>query len=71
MQAIILQFLKGKTGKIEHLNTLHGPPLGAMEDLSYRDEKILFQEGDHFISFTDGVTEAIWMKNVNFILTRG
>ena len=45
-------------GKVEFLKGSHGMVLGGMEGMKYRENKIVLNEGDKFILYTDGVTEA-------------
>ena len=46
------------------------PPLGAMEDLEYEDEKITLMPGDKIFVYTDGVPEATNASNELFGMER-
>jgi sigma-B regulation protein RsbU (phosphoserine phosphatase) len=46
-------------GQLETLPQRHGPIIGAMEDLAYKESVIELGKGDQLFVFTDGVTEAM------------
>lgn len=50
--------LKRKNGDIELLKNIHGPVIGALEGIDYKEETIRLQAGDLLFLYTDGVTEA-------------
>ena len=52
-------YIKRKSDALEILDQRHGPVIGALEDLAYRETKISLNQGDRLIMFTDGVTEAM------------
>jgi sigma-B regulation protein RsbU (phosphoserine phosphatase) len=52
-------YVKRKDGHLECLDERHGPIIGAVEGLAYRESHIELAEGDAFLVFTDGVTEAM------------
>lgn len=41
------------------LGDLHGPVLGAMEELDYAETEVAMAAGDLLVAYTDGVTEAM------------
>lgn len=45
-------------GKLLRMDKRHGPVGGAMEGISYREDKVILHPGDTLFMFTDGVTEA-------------
>jgi PAS domain S-box-containing protein len=45
-------------GKLEKLHELHGPVVGAMEGLEYKEQVVDVTPGDLILTYTDGVTEA-------------
>jgi len=45
-------------GSAEFLRRLHGPPLAALENMSYRSDRHPLQDGDTILLYTDGITEA-------------
>jgi len=52
-------YVKRKAGQLECLDERHGPIIGAVEGLAYRESQVELAEGDAFLVFTDGVTEAM------------
>jgi len=50
--------LRKSTG-IECLNQRHGPIIGAVEDVAFKESESQLSEGDSVFIFTDGVTEAM------------
>ena len=50
--------IRHRDGSAEFLRTLHGPPLAALEGMTYRSDSIPLQDGDVVLLYTDGVTEA-------------
>lgn len=50
--------IRHKDGSAEFLRTLHGPPLAALEGMSYRSDSHMLQDGDTLLLYTDGITEA-------------
>ncbi|MCO4761566.1 MAG: SpoIIE family protein phosphatase [Myxococcales bacterium] len=46
-------------GSTEVLKRRHGPVVGAMDGLAYREDEFTLQPGDVLFLFTDGVTEAM------------
>jgi len=56
-------YLKRVNGEIETLDTLHGPVVGAVEDFVYNEDSLKMLANDKLILFTDGVNEAMNIKN--------
>jgi PAS domain S-box-containing protein len=52
-------YIKRKDGTLQRLDQRHGPAIGAMEGLVYKEERDRLQPGDLLFLYTDGVTEAI------------
>lgn len=52
-------YIKRRDGSIETLNKRHGPVMGAMEGIAYKEDKNRLYQGDMIFLFTDGVTEAM------------
>lgn len=52
-------YIKRRDGTIETLKKCHGPVIGAMEGIAYKEEKNRLYQGDMILLFTDGVTEAM------------
>lgn len=52
-------YLRHSDGSLEMLNQRHGPAIGILEDLTYRESRITLKTGDMLIAYTDGVTEAM------------
>ena len=53
-------------GRFDWLKAKHGLVLAAMEDVSYKQEELLLQQGDELFLYTDGVTEAVNDRNELF-----
>ncbi|MCP3964936.1 MAG: SpoIIE family protein phosphatase [Lentisphaerae bacterium] len=51
--------------KVEHISTLHGPPLG-ISDTQYSTAKLKLNAGDSILLYTDGVTEAFNVEQEEF-----
>jgi len=51
-------YIKRKKGGIEKLKDLHGPVIGAMEGVDYKESYGSVKKGDLILAYTDGVTEA-------------
>ena len=45
-------------GKLKKLDTLHGPVVGAMPGLDYKEDVIRINKGDRIFAYTDGIHEA-------------
>ena len=45
--------------KLERLDTLHGPVLGAIEEMAYKEGNTDIHLDDYIVLYTDGVTEAM------------
>jgi sigma-B regulation protein RsbU (phosphoserine phosphatase) len=52
-------YLKRDDGKLEHLNQRHGPIIGAVEGIAYKEDRISIKPDDIIFLYTDGVTEAM------------
>ncbi|MFC1689041.1 SpoIIE family protein phosphatase [Pseudomonadota bacterium] len=52
-------YIRRQDGSMEVLSQRHGPIIGAMEDLAYKESSIDLGMGDELFIFTDGVTEAM------------
>ncbi|WP_372949023.1 SpoIIE family protein phosphatase [Mariniphaga sp.] len=59
-------FILKPDGKITELNVAHGLPLGLYPEKEYKESKIKLDEGDTIILYTDGVTELLNEKKVQF-----
>ena len=47
----------------ERLATLHGPVLGAIEEMTYKEGTTILNADDYVLLYTDGVTEAMNRSN--------
>ncbi len=47
-----------KSGKVEALENIGGPPVGLVEGSIYNQQEIKIEAGDAFFAYTDGVVEA-------------
>ena len=50
--------IKRNGGKFELIKEHHAPPIGCMEGIPYKVEKLTLNPGDIIYVYTDGVTEA-------------
>jgi sigma-B regulation protein RsbU (phosphoserine phosphatase) len=60
-------FITRENNTLERLGTLHGPIIGAVEDLTYKESKTTLSSGETILLYTDGVTEA--MDSANNLFT--
>jgi PAS domain S-box-containing protein len=56
-------YIRKKDGTLRRLDQRHGPAIGAMEGMVYKEERDRLQPGDLLFLYTDGVTEAIDTEN--------
>jgi sigma-B regulation protein RsbU (phosphoserine phosphatase) len=63
-------YLKRIDGNLERLDTLHGPIVGAVEKIEYKENKSKISCGDTILLYTDGVTEAMNEKKTLFTESR-
>lgn len=52
-------YLKRASGDVETIKPVHGPVVGAMEGMAYREDSVQLSKDDQLLIFTDGVTEAM------------
>ena len=52
-------YIKRADGSLEPVDERHGPVVGALEDLEYREDRTTLSKGDVIFLYTDGVTEAM------------
>lgn len=53
-------------GKIVELKLSHGLPLGLYPDKGYKDAKVKLEPGDTIVLYTDGVTEMVNDRKIQF-----
>jgi len=51
-------YVIGKDDTIAILDDLHGPVIGAMEGMTYKETELYIDKDDIVLAYTDGVTEA-------------
>ncbi|MGI9530317.1 SpoIIE family protein phosphatase [Lutimonas sp.] len=51
-------YVIGAHDNIAILDDLHGPVIGAMEGMTYKESEVFIDKDDIILSYTDGVTEA-------------
>jgi sigma-B regulation protein RsbU (phosphoserine phosphatase) len=51
-------FIRQAEGSLEMLDRVHGPLLGAVRGLVYKEDKIMLSKNDMLLTYTDGVPEA-------------
>jgi serine phosphatase RsbU (regulator of sigma subunit)/PAS domain-containing protein len=59
-------WLRRASGHLERLEVLGGPPLGLVEDMTYRGGTITLGPGDRLLAVTDGITEAVDPADARF-----
>ncbi|HIK45374.1 MAG TPA: PP2C family protein-serine/threonine phosphatase [Leptolyngbyaceae cyanobacterium M65_K2018_010] len=52
-------YLRRQDGTLELLNQRHGPAIGILEEITYKEDKLWLNTGDLVVIYTDGVTEAM------------
>jgi sigma-B regulation protein RsbU (phosphoserine phosphatase) len=52
-------YIKRSDGRIERLDQRHGPALGPMDGVAYKEGKERLSNGDNLLVYSDGVTEAM------------
>jgi PAS domain S-box-containing protein len=52
-------FLKRADGRVEQMDAFHGPVIGAMPNLTYKQDSVILERDDLIVLYTDGVTEAM------------
>jgi sigma-B regulation protein RsbU (phosphoserine phosphatase) len=51
-------YIRQAEGSLEILDSLHGPVLGMVRELVYKEGKTVLSKNDILLAYTDGVTEA-------------
>ncbi|HSG44221.1 MAG TPA: PAS domain S-box protein [Anaerolineales bacterium] len=59
-------FIKRANGSIEKIDAFHGPVIGAMPNLTYKQDSGVLKKDDLIVLYTDGVTEAMNEKEELF-----
>lgn len=52
-------YIKRADGTLQKMDAFHGPVIGAMPDLTYKQDIDTLQKDDVILLYTDGVTEAL------------
>ncbi len=52
-------YIKRADGTVKDLSQRHGPVIGAMPGMTYKEDKVLMGRKDKIVLYTDGVTEAM------------
>jgi sigma-B regulation protein RsbU (phosphoserine phosphatase) len=60
------RLIRCRDGTVQALEEVGGPPLGLMEDLEYDEATFALQPGDVLAIYTDGITEAMNSRGVQF-----
>lgn len=58
--------LMAADSSVSFLSKLSGPPAGAMENVHYKPLRMNLQPGDILVVYTDGITEAMDIKNQEY-----
>jgi PAS domain S-box-containing protein len=56
-------YIRRKRGLVEKLGAFHGPVIGAMPGLHYKESSTVLEEDDIIVVFSDGITEAMNLKD--------
>jgi len=56
-------YIKKHTGELVILDQTHGPVAGAVEDFTFTKDELALDKGDFLMAYTDGITEAVNLKN--------
>jgi PAS domain S-box-containing protein len=59
-------WLRRASGTLERLDVMGGPPLGLIEDMTYREGAVALGPGDRLLAVTDGITEAADPSDAQF-----
>ena len=62
--------MRCRDGSVQALEEVGGPPLGLIEDLEYDETTFELRPGDVLAFYTDGITEAMDARGVQFGTTR-
>jgi sigma-B regulation protein RsbU (phosphoserine phosphatase) len=64
------RLIRCRDGTVQALEEVGGPPMGLLEDLEYEQTSLQLQTGDVLAFYTDGITEAMDSRGVQFNTTR-
>jgi sigma-B regulation protein RsbU (phosphoserine phosphatase) len=56
-------YITREAGQLERLDSLHGPVVGALGGVAYKEDSTNLLKGDLLLAYTDGVTEAMDSEN--------
>jgi sigma-B regulation protein RsbU (phosphoserine phosphatase) len=56
-------YITREAGQLERLDNLHGPVVGALGGVAYKEDSTNLLKGDLLLAYTDGVTEAMDSEN--------
>jgi sigma-B regulation protein RsbU (phosphoserine phosphatase) len=56
-------YIRPVGGELATLPNIHGPVVGAVDGIAYKQDTVKLQKGDTLLIFTDGVTEAMDTEN--------
>ena len=62
--------IKRADASIQWLKQRHGPVVGAVEDIAYKEDRLTLAKNDVLLMYTDGVTEAMNISNELYSETR-
>ena len=60
------RLIRCRDGTVHSLEEVGGPPLGLFEDLEYEETTFELKPGDILAFYTDGITEAMDARDVQF-----
>ncbi len=52
-------YIRRKDGSVEKLDAFHGPVIGALPNLHYKEDLTVLKRDDTIVVFTDGITESM------------
>jgi sigma-B regulation protein RsbU (phosphoserine phosphatase) len=63
-------FIRRKDGSIEKLDEFHGPVIGALPGLHYKENSTILERNDTIVVYTDGITESMNIEDELYLDTR-
>ncbi len=52
-------YIRRKDSSVEKLDAFHGPVIGALPSLHYKEDAIVLEQGDMIVVYSDGITESM------------
>jgi PAS domain S-box-containing protein len=52
-------YIRRKDSSVEKLDAFHGPVIGALPSLHYKEDAVVLEQGDMIVVYSDGITESM------------